>query len=187
MKLFLWIVAIGCFFAALIYSFLILKRLLMIKKIKRTVKKQGGSVCMCRMCLTSVFLWDGKPDIIVTVREKVYRVSLFTTRFRRVRYHFAAPDRVEIYSKKSFAAMTGGANARYIHSVVSFDHLKRGVHLCLSQKTDTEQLVLLVYPMPFNMTRQEGTRTVPLCSGDILWGKFEVQNLSGFIKLLTDG
>ena len=94
--LLLWILFLIILIILLKYVYLIAKRLLLIKKIKKQAKKYGGKLCNYRHPLTSIFKHDGKTDFMIAGKEKCINVSVITTPFRRVRYHFDNNTHLEI-------------------------------------------------------------------------------------------
>ena len=89
----IWISAILLALVLLTTAFLIFKRIRLIHKLK----KQSDKVQFLRNRFRSIFIFDGKPDLIVKKGDRSYSVSIITTPFQRVRYHFYNPERMDIY------------------------------------------------------------------------------------------
>jgi hypothetical protein len=83
--LLLWILLIPAALVTLKYLYLTIKRAALLCKIKGA---RPDALLFVRNPFLSVFVPSGKTDLIVKTNGKTYAVSILTTPFRRVRYHF---------------------------------------------------------------------------------------------------
>lgn len=84
----LWTAALIALLIILKYFHLLWKRALLLWKISRRIRKQGGGIRYSRNPFVSVFRQDFQTDFTLFCQEESISVSILTTPFRRVRYHF---------------------------------------------------------------------------------------------------
>ena len=97
--LFLWILLFFAIIVFLKYLYLIIKRFHLLRKIGKQIKKNNGSMQYCRNPMISIFKHDGRADFSLQLRKKTIDVSVITTPFRRVRYHFDIREPLKISSQ----------------------------------------------------------------------------------------
>ena len=171
----IWIFTILLALVFLKIAFLIFKRIRLIHKLK----KQSDKVQFLRNRFRSVFLFDGKPDLIVKKGDQSYSLSIITTPFQRVLYHFYNPERMDIYlvNKGYFlihfklGTMASMERAFKIKKYkIKFDFQSDLPHYVIPN------------PAPPLLTRVQGTKISVLGNGDQLFGETKICGLKFFLE-----
>ena len=170
-----WIFAILFTLIILKYAFLLFKRWRLIRKIK----KQSDDIRFCRNRFRSVFLPDGKPDLEIRKGEKTYLISVITTPFQRMRYHYCNPKKMEVYlvNKGYFlinfrrGPMVSLERAFKIKSYkIKFDFQSEFPHYVIPN------------PAPPIVTKVQGSEIQVLGNNDFLYGETRICGLKYFLE-----
>ncbi len=178
--LLVWILLI---FAALIlfkYLYLILKRLLLVYKIRKSHPKK---LVFARNPLFSVLVPDGKTDLIVETSEKTYYISVMTTPFRRVRYHFSE-DRLEIIMERKAMHVTnlksprpnGGSFVNHVFSI------KKYLLYLKCDTPDGAERYMILHPAPKSVSAISKTELVTIVNNDFVTEHVRACGLKYFLK-----
>ena len=173
----LWILGIVAALIVLKYFYLIVKRVRLVGKIK----KRADEVQFLRGRFRSVFLPDGKPDLTVRKGDTVYLVSVLTTPFRRVRYHFNNNERLELILERRGMFVL---NPRAPGNNASIDRVFRIKKYKITFCDHPEKTFYVIpYPAPrLSLTRAYGAQMTALGNGDILFGKIKICGLNYFLE-----
>jgi len=165
-------------------SVLIIKRVLCLNKIKRA---WNGEVIYCRSPLSSVFSHDGKVDLLLKDQEKEYAVSIFTTSFRKSRYHFASDKQLEIIIEKTAAYLTNPKNSHA--NLTTTDRVytikKHRIDLDELSTHSAENRYIIVNPAPRAVSKVSGSTVEQLYDGDELVNGIRVVGLKGFLEKIS--
>ena len=162
MMLFLWILSAIAIIVVLRYTYLIIKRFLLIRKISKKMKKHNGNIQYYRSPLTSVFKHDGKADLSLSFQGKTIDVSVITTPFRRVRYHFDINNMLLELIIERRAVCVGGPRAPRPTHISAIDNAypirkyKMGFEV---QNIETQKYVIL-HPAPLSISKAEGAAQI---------------------------
>ena len=156
--------------AVLLYHLLKIpvKRFLLVMSLKRICKKQGYEITV-NHTFRSLFKRENEPDIIIKTENGGYRVFILTTRFHRVRYHFPDDKYFEIFGKGVLFAPMSRARAHQTTSVTSFQYeyyKKEYDNFDLSDDGSGLKTILLVHPIPLEVSVAKKTETVHMWDGD---------------------
>jgi len=176
----LWIAGILIALVLLRYAYLIAKRLRLLRKIKKHADKAER----CRSILRSVFRRDGKPDLIVIKGNRKFTVSVLTTPFRRVRYHFNANEKLEIhYERKGMYVL----NPRVPQPTADIDRsfIIKKYKFTYETSTNADQWVI-AHPAPRSLTRADVAELKTLGNGDTLFGSIRICGLQYFLEFVLD-
>ena len=128
----------------------------------------------------SVFICDGSADF--EVGNSV--VHIFSPFFRRVRYSFTDDRRLEVIVARMQAHVNiingkGYSKAGYVSNIFTLrnNKLKK-----LVNTDDGKKHIILVYPIPFEVTRVEGNKVVPAYNGEEIWKNCIFSNKSYFLE-----
>ncbi len=178
--LFVWILALIAAVVCLKYIYLIIKRLRLIRKISKTSKKLGGNIRYCRNPLTSVFWCDGKNDITISFPNKTIDVSVLTTPFRRVRYHFNN-KLLELIVERRAVYLTnpkGRSRASTVDRVYTIWRYKfEAGAVC----NDNHKYVIL-NPTPISISKADGSTIAYLYNNDSLFNGVRVCGQKWFVE-----
>ena len=156
------------------YIYLVLKRIAMISKIRR---KKPDKIVFHRNRLRSVFFPDGKVDMTVKHCGKSYDVSVLTTPFRRVRYHFEndtleiVVERKSVYYRNYYNRPSSQSHAGTVDT--KFVLLKYKLKDMDSQINASERYLIL-NPVPKFASAVVGTQMVSLDNGDCIANNIKV-------------
>ena len=172
--LFLWIFGIIAALILLRYAYLFCKRMALIRKIR----KNADEIRFLRNRFRSVFRRDGKPDFTVKKGDRLITVSILTTPFRKVRYHFENNEKVEIYwERRGMFVM----NPRAPGNNASIDRSFRiGKYKIRFDTEPDETRYVILHPAPMDITRTSGAHRETLGNNDILFGNTRVCGLKYF-------
>lgn len=174
----LWILAIIIILILAVYSFLLLKRLRLLRKIK----KHADHVSFCRNVFRSVFLPDGKPDLIVEKNGRHYTVSVFTTPLFRTRYHFDNNQRIDLYRERKAVFII---NSRVPNNIAYFGrsiNIKK-YKITFEVLPNTEQFVI-PHPAPLDTSRATGSKFEYIGNGDFLFDTIRICGLKYFLDYI---
>ena len=179
----LWILGILAALVVLQYLILILKRLSLYSKIK----KKAFSVKKVRNLLRSVFVPDGKTDLLVCADGTEYAVSVLTTPFRRVKYSFRENRLAVLKMGKSGVYM---GNPRVPNPTATLDRPEKQIaeyKLSFPDGMDTSTAApyVIPHPAPANLVRVKGSATEYLGNDDIVQGAVRICGLSHFLQILS--
>lgn len=173
---FLWILGIIVALILLKYAYLMLKRMSLIRKIR----KNADEIRFLRNRFRSVFKKDGKPDFVVKKGDRCISVSVLTTPFRKVRYHFDNNEKAEIYwERRGMFVMNPRAPGNNASIDRSFRIRKYRIHF--DTGSDTTHYVIL-HPAPMDITRTSGAHRDALGNNDILFENIRICGLKYFLK-----
>jgi len=177
-----WILLIVAAIVVLRFVYLLMKRLILIRKISKKVKKNRGDLRYRRNPLISIFKHDGKTDLSISLSDRTIEVAILTTPLRRVRYHFDVNNRLlELVVERK---------AMYVvnHKVPnSFSSLDR-VYTIWKYKIDFEtsdngqQKYVILNPAPRSISRAEGATLESLGNDDTLVNGVKVCGLRWFLE-----
>lgn len=174
--IFLWILGIIVALILLKYAYLLLKRMILIRKIR----KNADEICFLRNRFRSVFKKDGKPDFTVKKGDRCISVSILTTPFRKVRYHFDNNEKIEIFWERRGAFVMNprapGNNAAIDRS---FRIRKYNIHF----DTESDEIhYVILHPAPADITCASGARRESLGNNDILFGNIRICGSKFFLE-----
>ncbi len=176
--MFIWILSIIAALCLLVYFKLFIKRFLLLKKLKNT--NPALTIQHLQNPLKSVFCPTGKIEILI--KEKKLAISVLTTPFQRVRYHFIDENRLEIVRGRQSIFI---ANPQSRSKIVSFQTVStiKKYALLLKAPDDYADMkkILLIHPVPRELSCIHGNRAVPLGNGDT-FREFEICALSYFCE-----
>ena len=163
------------------YSILIIKRAILISSIKKACKHNKLELKKQKNLYKSVFICDGSADF--EVGNAV--VHIFSPLFRRVRYSFTDDRRLEVIVARMQAHINRGgyAKAAYVSNVFTLrnNKLKK-----LGNTDDGRKHIILVYPIPFEVTRIEENRITATYNGDEIWDNCIFSNKSYFLENIEE-
>ena len=171
----IWISAILLALVLLKIAFLIFKRIRLIHKLK----KQSDAVQFLRNRFRSVFVFDGKPDLIVKKGNQSYSLSIITTPFQRVRYHFYTPERMDIYlvNKGYFLLHFSRGKMATLERTFKIKKYK----IKFDFQSDLPHYVI-PNPAPPLLTKVQGTQITVLGNNDLLFEKARICGLKFFLE-----
>lgn len=178
--LLLWILLLLLISVIIKYVYLILKRLVLVFKLKRT---QSVKLFFQRNLLKSVFAPDGKVDFIVNRNDKDYHVSVITTPFRRVRYHFDK-ETLQIVFERRAVNLTNFSSPRP-HAATTVDTafvLKKYKLFYSSDIPEKAARYIILHPAPKSVSAVSGTQLVAVDNNDLLYGSIKVCGLKYFLN-----
>ena len=166
------------------------KRLLLIANLKVICKRQGFDITVNHV-FRSMFKRENVPDIIIKTHDDGYRVFILTTRFHRARYHFPGVDYFEIMGKGVlFAPIAPLAKARQLvnsdtTTTFHYEYHKRDYeNFDMSDDGSGLKTVLLIHPIPLEVSVVKKSETVHMWNGDELYNGIIFYSGSGFRELL---
>ena len=162
------------------YAIALIKRAILISSVKKVCKKHGLTFRKCKCLYKSVFICDGSADFEVENAS----VHIFSPLFRRVRYSFTDDRRLEVIVARMQSHINirngkGYSKAGYVNNVFTLrnNKLKR-----LGNTDDTKKHIILVYPIPFEVTRVEENKLTAAYNGDEIWKNCIFSNKSYFLE-----
>ncbi len=163
---------------------LIIKRVSCLNKIKRA---WNGEVAYCRSPLSSIFLHDCKPDLILKNQEKEITVSILTTPFRKSRYHFASGKQLEIIIERTAAYITNPKNTRV--GLATMDHVytikKYRVDLDKLATSATSDKYIIVHPASKVVSKVSGSQIEIVYNDEVLLSDIRVVGLKHFLEKIS--
>lgn len=171
------ILAIVAAIIILKYSILLIKRAILISNVKKECQNKNLQFKKCKNLFKSVFVCDGSADFEVGNAA----IHIFSPFFRRVRYSFTDDRLLEVIVARMQAHMRnvevgiGG----YVSNVFTLrnNKLKK-----LGNTNDGRKHIILVYPIPFEITRVEENRVTAVYNSDEIWEGCIFSNKSYFIE-----
>lgn len=160
------------------YAIALIKRAILISSVKKECKKAGLTFKRCKGLFKSVFVCDGSADF--EVGNAV--VHIFSPFFRRVRYSFTDDRRLEVIVARMQAHVANPkctGKAGYVSNIFTLrnNKLKK-----FSGIDDTRKHIILVYPIPFEVTRVEENKLTAAYNGDEIWKNCIFSNKSYFLE-----
>ena len=164
------------------------KRFFFVSKLKSICKRQGHDITVNHV-FRSMFKRENEPDIVIKTSEGGYRVFILTTRFHRVRYHFPQIEYFEVMGK-SVSLLPGrhipGHN-NVPKNVATFHYEFYKTEYDNFDLTDDGSgltTVLLIHPIPLEVSSVKKCETVHLWNGDELYNGVIFYSGGGFKELL---
>ena len=174
--IFLWILGIIVVLILLRYAYLFFKRMNLIRKIR----KNTDEISFCRNRFRSIFKKDGKPDFTVKKGDRCISVSVLTTPFRKVRYHFDNNEKAEIYwERRGMFVMNPRAPGNNASIDRSFRIRKYNIHF---DTESNENRYVILHPAPMDITRTSSAHLETLGNNDVLFGNVRVCGLKYFLE-----
>lgn len=164
------------------YVYLIVKRFQLIRKISKQIKKHNGSIKYCRNPLASIFKHDNKADISLILCEKTIDVTIITTPFRRVRYHFDINNKLlELIIERKSVYMT---NIRVANPSATIDRVYtvRKYEIDFDALKNENPKYIILHPSPKSISKAEGAKLVALYNNDELISGVRVCGLKWFVE-----
>lgn len=165
------------------------KRFLLVSNLKRICKKQGYEIKV-NHTFRSMFKRENEPDIIIKTGDGGFRVFILTTRYHRVRYHFPNQEYFEVMGKGVlFAPMAKARPSNTPTSTASFHYEFYKTEYDNFDLTDDGsglKTVLLVHPIPLEVSAVKKMETVHLWDGDELYKGIIFYSGGGFKKHLNN-
>ena len=163
---------------ALKYAIALTKRAILIASVKKRCKEKNLQFKKCKSLFKSVLFCDGSADF--EVGNAV--VHILSPLFRLVRYSFTDDRRVETIiarAQSGVSNLKGSKKAGYVSNIFTFcnNKLKK-----LGNTNDGKNHILLVYPIPFEVTRVEDNKITQAYNGDEVWKNCIFSNKSYFIE-----
>ena len=160
------------------------KRLFLILKLKSICKKQVYDITV-----KSMFKRENEPDIIIKTGDRGYRVFILTTRFHRVRYHFPNDEYFEIMGKGVSLLpgrhISGHNNVPKNVATFHYEFYKTEYdNFDLTDDGSGLTTVLLIHPIPLEVSSVKKCETVHLWNGDELYNGVIFYSGGGFKELL---
>ena len=164
------------------YIYLIVKRFQLIRKISKQIKKHNGIMKYCRNPLASIFKRDGKADISLILCEKTIDVTIITTPFRRVRYHFDINNKLlELIIERKSVYMT---NIRVANPSAAMDRVYtvRKYEIDFDVLKNENPKYIILHPSPKSISKAEGATLKALYNNDELISGVKVCGLKWFVE-----
>lgn len=183
--LIVWIIAVIAFIIAVNYTVQILKRLALYQQMSTICRSNGFSMSV-KHGVKSVFTKSGGADIEIKAGSKTYQVYIFTTIFKRIRYHINL-DSVELIRGRRMMYMTNirrpspSASQTLVTTLMKLKNFKFEDTL-----SESSEKILLVHPLPFEVTTTVGNHADYVHDGDLLWNTVHFYSASGFKNLLGE-
>ena len=159
------------------YTIALIKRAILISSVKKECKEASLTFRKCKGLFKSVFVCDGSADF--EAGNAV--VHIFSPLFRRVRYSFTDDKRLEVIVARMQAHVANRSigKASYSRSIFTLrnNKLKK-----FGNTDDTKKHIILVYPIPFEVTRVEENRLTSAYNGDEIWKNCIFSNKSYFLE-----
>ena len=180
--MFPWILLIFAVIVVLRFVYLIIKRLILIRKISKKLKKHNGEILYSRNPLVSIFKHDGKTDFSISLSDRTIELAILTTPLRRVRYHFNVNSRLlELVVERK---------AMYVvnHKVPNGFSTMDRVYTIWKYKIDFEtvdngkQKYVILNPAPRSISKAEGATLESLGNNDTLVNGVKVCGLRWFLE-----
>lgn len=186
--LILWILLLIALIVLLNDLYLMIKRLTLLRKIKKQVKKHNGRMQYRRNPLISIFKRDGKVDISLQWQMKTIDVSVITTPFRRVRYHFNLNHKLlELIVERRAVVVSAPRSPRPGASAFDRVFTLRKYKFDLTASVDENQKYVILNPAPISVSKVDGAALTVLYDNDALIPGVKVCGLKWFIENVFDG
>lgn len=186
--LLLWIFLIIVIIIVVKYIYLIVKRCHLIRKIRKQVKKQNGSLRYYRNPFVSLFKHDCKADISLQLENRIIDVSVVTTPLRRVRYHFDVNNYLlELIIERRAIYVQSPSHARP-SPAASMDRVYtiRKYKIGFEALNDDLQKYMILNPAPKSVTKADGATLTALYNNDDLIPGVKVCGLKWFVENVFD-
>lgn len=184
--IFLWIAIIIIALTLLKYLVLILRRIRLVVKIKKKTKAAGGSATTLRSPLYSVFRHDGKEDIQISFPGREIKISVITTSFHRVRYHFVNNESMWVVLELRTIRVVGSkvipVGAPLGHN---FTLRKYKIVLDESPVDAGEERYAVLHPLPIAISAVKGATVSLIYNDDAPFGKTKICGLSHFLDHIS--
>lgn len=184
--LLVWILLIILSLIVIKFITLLFKRTVLLHKLKRT---HPEALIYKRNIFRSVFVPDGKVDLVIKSGENEYAVSVVTTPFRRVRYHFDHQTLQIVYAKRA-VNLTNFSSPRPQAATTIDDVfvLKKYKMKFDSDLSPALHRYLILHPAPRSVSAVSGTQVVSLGNNDPLCDDVKVCGLKYFVNnVLEEG
>lgn len=177
--LIVWILAILLALIVIKFITLLFKRTVLLHKLKRT---HPEALILRRNRFRSVFFPDGKVDFVIKFRENEYAISVITTPFRRVRYHFDGDTLQIVYAKRA-VNLTNFSSPRPQAATTVDDVfvLKKYKMKGDSELPPASHRYVILHPAPRTVSAVSGTQVVALNNNDPLCEDVKVCGLKYFV------
>lgn len=179
------------------YVWLLIRRFAFIRKLRAA---GADDVKLKRPTLVSVLFPNGKEDIKLSKGGRTYSLTVITTPFRRVRYHFSDSERdgkkLEVIAERKAMYIV---NKKVPRGFASFDRAATIAKYSLNfdikpnqnsdSGTGTAERYVILYPAPRAASLATTSHLILLGNGDELFDGIKICGLKYFIEnvLLTDG
>ncbi len=179
------------------YVWLLIRRFAFIRKLRAA---GADDVKLKRPTLVSVLFPNGKEDIKLSKGGRTYSLTVITTPFRRVRYHFSDSERdgkkLEVIAERKAMYIV---NKKIPGGFASFDRAATIAKYSLNfdikpnqnsdSGTGTAERYVILYPAPRAASLATTSHLILLGNGDELFDGIKICGLKYFIEnvLLTDG
>ncbi len=178
--LLLWILYLIGALLLLRYAYLILKRALLTRRINKRVESRGGNATYCRNRFASIFIHDGKPDILVLFNGKTIEISVITAPIRRARYHFDINNKLLelIIERRAVYVTSRSGKAGVMDRVYTIRKYKMEIE---PSKNGNQRYVIL-NPAPIALSKAERSVLTGLYDNDELVCGVRVCGLKWFME-----
>ena len=180
--LLLWILLLIAAVVILKDIYLIIKRICLLRKIGKHIKKHNGSMQYRRDPIASVFRHDGKADVTLQLQNKTIDISVITTPFRRVRYHFDINNKLlEIVMERRYVYMV---NPRVPKPTATMDgkYTIRKYKMNFESLNNGDQKYVILNPAPISVSKADGATLATLYDNDDLASGVKVCGSKWFIE-----
>ena len=176
----LWISGLIVLLVLLKYFYLVSKRLLLLWKINSRIKKQNGDIRYSRNPFVSVFKQDFGTDFTLVFQEKSLDVSVLTTPFRRVRYHFDLNNRLlELIVERRGVFLV---NPRVPRPSGVMDNVFTIWKYSGAFEAHEVPKYIILNPAPIAISKADGAALTALYNNDTLTADVHVCGLKWFIE-----
>lgn len=179
------------------YVWLLIRRFAFIRKLRAA---GADDVKLKRPTLVSVLFPNGKEDIKLSKGGRTYSLTVITTPFRRVRYHFSDSERdgkkLEVIAERKAMYIV---NKKVPRGFASFDRAATIAKYSLNfdikpnqnsdSGTGTAERYVILYPAPRAASLATTSHLILLGNGDELFDGIKICGLKYFIEnvLSVDG
>lgn len=183
--LLVWILLIILSLIVIKFITLLFKRIVLLHKLKRMHSE--ALICK-RNRFYSVFIPDGKVDFVIKSGENEYAVSVITTPFRRVRYHFDGAS-LQIVFEKRAVNLTNFSSPRPQAATTIDDVfvLKKYKMKADSDLPPASNRYVILHPAPRSVSAVLSTQVVTLSNNDPLCDDVRVCGLKYFVNNVLRG
>lgn len=168
------------------YVHLIFKRMSLVRKIR---KISPYPIEFKRNRFASVFSKKGSTDLVVRVDGRDHCISIITTPFRRVRYHFTSTHLELIYERQATVLSSykpgGNRNTRAYNYHNTFV-LKRYKMTPICETVDNKFCFYIIHPAPRVLSMLYEGQLRPLDNGDLLNGHIIACGLKWYLEHIND-
>lgn len=191
-QILLVVIGIWALYVTLGYLRIMVKRRRTVNRLSSCCAEKGYTLKMERGALGSIFLTQSKPDLTIETPETLYRVNLLATRFRRMTYRIIDPSKMEVIKARRAIYVTNKlrpnptAGVERI-SVIRKVRLPYGEDYPTAEEGKRTKDILLIDPVPHELTAVSGSRVIQPGNGDRLYDRFELYYVNRFITLLDNG